>query len=530
METPENLQNGRMDAGHHAARIRGGIMEVSSTTALPPLAATRPGRLHIAFAFLAIALFLYLSAFRDALIDDAYITLRYVKTLAATGTWGFFPGYVSNTATSPLNVLLLTAVTVVTRSPLDAVIWLTLIELLILALLLRGIGRVLGLDVFGWVAFATFVFNPWLMSTLGLESILLTTLVAAVLYALLLARFDAMALSCALLTLTRADGVLLLLVCIWFVPGWRLRIRVAALFLMAVAPWHLFSWIYLGSLVPDTLLLKINGTEGFRTFGDGLRWYAQRYPWQTLLTFVYLPFALLVCLKPVRRLGAIILIPLAYGLLHSLAYGWLRVWPFHWYYIPEIICVVFLGSVAVSVLWREYRHRRPMIGGLVAALALSIPAVGTSSLFVSYGVPLQEAFVHTNWATSGQYRTIGLWLKENHGHDTGIAEVEIGTLAYYCDCLLRDRFGDRSWLTPFVTALSQRTSMRARLARLNFFYYKPQPFLPPPTYTLTVLSSVDKIDPKLPHWRIASRWIATQWVSWIPQLNPLSTVTLHPVD
>src|SRR5262249_34337045 len=113
---------------------------MSTTTHVVPVAVswTRPSKYtgHFGFFLLAVVLFFYLSLFRDALIDDAFITLRYVKTLVTDGTWGFFPGYVSNTATSPLNVLLLSGVSMVTRSPVDAVIWLTLIELLVLALLL----------------------------------------------------------------------------------------------------------------------------------------------------------------------------------------------------------------------------------------------------------------------------------------------------------------------------------------------------------------------------------------------------------
>lgn len=57
---------------------------------------------------------------RGALIDDAYITLAYVRTLALHGEWGVSPGLPANSATSPLNVLLQAAVTLVVRAAVVA--------------------------------------------------------------------------------------------------------------------------------------------------------------------------------------------------------------------------------------------------------------------------------------------------------------------------------------------------------------------------------------------------------------------------
>lgn len=59
-----------------------------------------------AVAVLAV-LVIYVAAFRATWIDDAYIQRRYARTLIDPGTWGFYPGYPANTATFPLNVLLL---------------------------------------------------------------------------------------------------------------------------------------------------------------------------------------------------------------------------------------------------------------------------------------------------------------------------------------------------------------------------------------------------------------------------------------
>ena len=52
---------------------------------------------------------------KDSLTDDAYITLAYAKNLALHLHWGLIPQEVSNTATSPLNLIVLAALTAATR-------------------------------------------------------------------------------------------------------------------------------------------------------------------------------------------------------------------------------------------------------------------------------------------------------------------------------------------------------------------------------------------------------------------------------
>ncbi|MPY79174.1 MAG: hypothetical protein GEV04_11905 [Actinophytocola sp.] len=55
-----------------------------------------------------------------AMIDDAYITLTYARTLAEHGEWGMLPGHEANSATSPLNVLLLGVLSAVLGDPVAA--------------------------------------------------------------------------------------------------------------------------------------------------------------------------------------------------------------------------------------------------------------------------------------------------------------------------------------------------------------------------------------------------------------------------
>ena len=80
----------------------------------------------------ALPVWLYLQFFREALIDDTFITLQYVRTLRDYGVWGFFPWEVTNTATSPLNVMLTACISLVVPDLVQAALLLATLEALIL--------------------------------------------------------------------------------------------------------------------------------------------------------------------------------------------------------------------------------------------------------------------------------------------------------------------------------------------------------------------------------------------------------------
>ncbi len=449
------------------------------------------------FALLAAGLALYLLLFRDALIDDAFITLSYVRSLMTSATWGFYPGHVSNTATSPLNVILLTLVSLVTRDPVAAVFVLTWLEFLAMALCIRGIGRALALPWFAPLAFTAMVTNPLLMSTLGLESVLLATLLVGTLYCYVVERLDGCAVLCGLLTLTRPDGVLLFVVILPFLSGWRARLRAVIVFCVCIAPWYLFSWVYLGSFLPDSLLVKVNQSWGIG-FGKGLRLYLRRYPWEIVLTFLWLPFALLAWLRSVRALGPVVSIIAGYLGLHYLAYTILNVPPYHWYYVPEAVSLLLLGTLALATLAKtrpELFPRRAWTG--VLTLAILLPVGGMLGLLARGGVPLREGLIHTNWATYAQYREVGLWLREHYRGQTGYSEIEVGTVGYYCDCFLMDVLAHRRMTDALVHRHTGRSNPRSLAIRLSFFFYRPQAPFPPSSYG--VLYSTKRAPHRLHH-------------------------------
>jgi hypothetical protein len=61
-----------------------------------------------------------------------------------------------------------------------------------------------------------------------------------------------------------------------------------------LVPWYIFSWIYLGSVVPSTFGIKLRqGTWDGSSFSNGALLYGLRYPWETLFALLLTPFACL---------------------------------------------------------------------------------------------------------------------------------------------------------------------------------------------------------------------------------------------
>ncbi|HSL44833.1 MAG TPA: hypothetical protein VK897_15460 [Anaerolineales bacterium] len=472
--------------------------------------------------FFGIFLYFYLNLFGNALIDDAFITLRYAKTLLSSGTWGFFPGVVANSATSPFNVLLLTVISLFTGPTTTASLWLYLLCLLVIAFLLARLSlQLTGSELYGWLAVSALAFNPLLTSTIGLESIVFTTLFVLALYCYQFQKWTMLAIALGLLTLTRADGVLFFLIFLLFAPGNKIRTKLVLVYLFCILPWYLFSWVYLGSFLPDTFFIKTNQSTWFQwDFFNGMTsLYYFVYPVETLLAFAFLPLIALLLHRKIRETPVLIIVWLA-GLIHFVGYSALKVPPFHWYYVPQVISLILLGSLGLGVAYRtSRRYWQQRAWGLTTAIFFLIPALGMTFLLGRENFVVREMPIHSNWATHEQYKQIGLWLKENEaGHTIQLQGSEIGTLSYYCDCRLLDRFSDRSWLKDYMIEHSN-SGIMSTLLEINFAFYS-KPAFPWDGYILKAYATTPGIDGEaIKEWEISTKWIGRARVILIRQFS-----------
>jgi len=431
------------------------------------------------------ALVIYAWSFRHTFVDDAYIQFQYARTLAASGTWGFYAGHPANTATSPLNVVLIAAGSLLTGSAVGAAVLLTGVELAVLLWLLLRLSRHLdGNAFFALFAFCAIATNLLIVSTFGLESLLYVVLLVAAVTMMLEQRRTLMMLLAAALTLARPDGVLLaVLLFIATRPRAREAARLAAVYIVAVSPWFLYSWITLGSFVPDTLVIKIQQRAwGHSTFFNGIRLYFDRFPYETVATLALAPLCLVPfwrCSDRVRRFVSILT---AYALLHFVAYSLLGVPPYHWYYIHHVAPLLLIASIGAMYWSSRLRQKYPATAWLLP----SLPAIGLVVLLVREGFPLRETPINTNWATSADYHSVGLWLRDNLEPGAPIAvSGEVGTVAYYSDQMLINEFSDMSVADTLIEQSGiKRTKGIGWLFKLNFLWRGHHDRLPPPAYEL----------------------------------------------
>lgn len=388
---------------------------------------------------------------RDGLVDDAYITLSYARNVAFGLHWGLIPDEVANTATSPLNVLLLAAITAVVRNAVLATGVLLVASAAVTAAWLDALARELGLSrALPVIGVGLLLVNPLMLSTVGLEPYLSAALVAGVLRYGAARRRGACGALAGLAVLARPDLLIVVLIVVPVLLGPRL-LRAGAAAVAVTLPWYAFSWFALGSALPDTLVMKAGVTwSGELDFWTGPLLYLSYAPRTAELAAI--PVAVggavllgLLAVRLVRRWERWQRVAAAAGLggaAHVGVFGFLHTGPYHWYYAPVIV-----GATYCAVIATARTPRALAVVGLGGAAALAAVSVADD---VGHGVPWVRAPISTNWATAAQYQRIGEDVARIVGTATVEGPGEIGTLAYYCGCTILDPFSDRGLIIETI--------------------------------------------------------------------------------
>lgn len=403
---------------------------------------------------------------KDSLTDDAFITLAYAKNLALHGEWALIPGHPANTATSPLNVALLGFVSFLTRvsGSVHPVLALGIVTVLAGATMGWAWAR-MRMPAAGALGVLVVLLNPLLLSALGLEVVLIATVL------ILLVSFArqpvAFGLISGLTLLTRLDLVVFVVLIGLSSPAVRRHaLRALGLLVLVILPWHLFSWFYFGSAVPDTLVIKqLQPPFGKNFFETGIdqMWFGNEL---TILTFApaelgVLALVVTLCL---RRFGPIEALGIS-GIAYFAVYSFLGVPAYHWYYVPPIVALSMCGAGIAGTLPVPAKAG---VLGLVGALIVAYIPAG----FTGRGVPWSSPPFFGNWASARDYARVGLELKDRVGGAATGAPGEIGTLAYFCECTLVDGFSDRGLLGPQIRARMDRASAFGRwLLNLNYKHF-----------------------------------------------------------
>jgi hypothetical protein len=495
------------------------MIGIGEATAPSPHVAARSQRsapLVAAAIGAATAVFVFLAAYQ-ALADDAFITLDYARNLAEHGHWGLLPYRSSNTATSPLNVWLLAAATVVTGRPVLAVGLVLVASMALLgwwsARLAHRLGLSLAMPTALIVLLAT---SPLMVSTLGMETYLGAALLIGVARYAVDGRAVHTGLIVGLNVLCRPDFAVAAGVLAAALLTWRRWFPAVATAVVVVLPWHLWSWYALGGFIPETLAFKTDSGEAVAAGLTNsmltslwLDWGSTpwRY-WPVVLTTVTMLVGFVCALtwlprwsQPAARVA--LMLPAA-GVAHWLALSAAGVQAFVWYYGPLVV-----GTSAALAMTVALRPRA--VGFLAVALT-----VGALVVDVSRGVPWGASPMYGNGGNARHYARVAADLNRLLPPGAVVASNgEAGTIPFFCRCDVTDYFSSRGLAQLHV---DRHIARSGALMRWNYAH-RPREIAPQPQWRLE--SRTVGIDPDPPPG--VAQWIDNVGPKWV-------VTTLYQVD
>ncbi|MCP2255558.1 hypothetical protein LY13_004336 [Prauserella aidingensis] len=455
---------------------------------------------------------------RASLTDDAYITLTYARNLAEYGQWGLIPDVTSNSATSPLNVLLLALGIVITGlfgdpQPIVALGFVTVGATAALGWAwARMSARLRFPTSVALLGVAVVVVNPFVLSAIGLEVLLVPAALAGFAAATVERRPVWFGVLAGLTVLVRLDLVVFVVV-VFVVATARAvgrRWWQAPVAMVVVAlPWYVFSWVVFGSAVPDTLVIKQSQDGLFDpwTYASGIGMYLDGATVAVLLAVVPAGMGVIASLAAVAAriavpeppaLGAAAALG-AGGMAYYLAYVLLGVGPYHWYYVPPLTALAMCAVLALGAWWGQRRgasadgeHGRDRESGPdgtrsgarhVGRRANPVVAIGllgviaavvatTAVVQAQRGVPWRSPTIFGNWASAEDYARVGTELGRRVGDAPVRSPGEIGTLAYFCECRIVDVFSDRGRIPGLLEErLSESGTIGSALLEANYLWF-----------------------------------------------------------
>lgn len=437
----------------------GGLVAEATTSVEDAGEGGAPGRALVARAWpagwgvlLGAALFLLA---RHAMPDDALISLSFARNLAEHGEWALTTGVEVHTATSPLNIWLLTGLYLLTGGHAFVAAGLLLCACLaVVAVLLHRLGGTFP-AVTGPALLAS---SPVLSSSVGLETFLTAAVLLATISVAVTGRWLLTGVGVAGMVLTRPDLVVPAVVVVALLAFRRPRLLLALpCGVLVSAPWFAFCWWHFGSAWPHTVAVKMaNGAWGQNSITTVPYFFGQ-WPAATVITLVTLAAGAVATGWTLwhRRDAAAGALGAA-GAGHLAALAVQDTPPIEYYLAPAVI-----GLGLALVLVARGAWRAVPVAVVLASVALS---VAHGSWWAAGLAPMRQ-----NWATNAQYAAIARDLPTD-----GVVRstIEIGALAFYCQdrgCTVLDRIlADPAGLDRYVV----RWRAQHGWAEANYVHYR----------------------------------------------------------
>jgi len=386
--------------------------------------------------------------------DDAYITYKYARNIIKGEGFSFNPDEKILGTTTPLYTLILSMFGSLTQR-LDIVS----LVLNVLSILLSGIVVYLLFlrHVPAHLALASgllFIYFPVFYRILGMETNLSIFLVLLCLYLFVKTKYGLAFFVLGLATLMRMElcilFLLLALIMIWK-KEFRKLLKACAVYLLAILPWFVFSYLSFGSLVPNTFYIKTGGTYAetgifpkvhhlfletlrlvffksmfLKSFSFYLADSIQNY-------FVWVSLFFLCLLFSLKKFFTTnyLRIYFFFVLLFIFALSVLNVSPYIWYYglpFSLVPLTVALGFSRISLFFKK-RLGSPKtvpLAGLILLALLIFEMKSIHDIFFGYWLSQHTGHVE-RYET---YLEIGRYINEQIPPEKTIAMEEIGIVGY----------------------------------------------------------------------------------------------------
>lgn len=388
------------------------------------------------------------ATFRYPLVtDDPYITYRYAQSLISGNGFVFNAGEHVLSTTTPLYALLLAVGGLVGLAIPVLGYWVSVLSLGACAYFVFRIADRFDFGVGGVIAGAALLVVPALLMTFGLETNFYLALAAGALYFYFTSGVTIAFALCALLTLTRNDGVILTAILglhyLYSQRATLLNLRSPhpaprspiyslsavlsplLLYLVILLPWLIFATLYFGSPFPFTLAAKIAQAQSglWDSFARGfVKWAGDNWIWLAPL----FGFAVIGIVWGVRGRSLMLLVG-AWAAAHLAAYAVLGVAFYPWYVASlfPALCLFAGGGVELAARWVDLRIgvKRIAFGAVllvsaVALLYLELRAAVDAGMLQP--APKVEA-----------YERAADWLAKNAAAGAGVDALEVGVIGYY---------------------------------------------------------------------------------------------------
>lgn len=369
-------------------------------------------------------------------LDDAYITYRYARNLAAGDGFVYNRGERVLGTTTPLFTLLLVPVARAGLALDTTAKLLGAIADVLLCALLWQLLRKHHRTSTGWLAavfYATF-YAALLACGYGMETQWFMLLVVLAFAAAVAGRFTAAAAAAAAATLTRPEGLLATgILAVMVARGvWRreskLPWRALVLYLAIVGSWVLFASLYFGQPIPNSVMAKA-----------AMRWMGPSH-W---LQFFFLrnPVVLLLwvgwavgCVLALRSRNPVLLLFAVWGAVYVLFFLVGRpAFLAAWYFPPLVLSLLVLSAaaadaVAARLIGGGARRLSLVMGLWLAAMALLLPRA-------------LESARSTSIAAQRVYHPLAAWVRDHAGPDDTVFAGDVGYLGYFSHRRILDSAG-----------------------------------------------------------------------------------------